>query len=102
MSDKTDATDSAAPAAKEFDPAKVKALRIKTGVVKRTGKEKVMYRKEADKEKEKIEKMKAEGKDEADIKKMTEVCRYQKQILQILAVPFIRDTLTVRLHIPDP
>ena len=74
MSDKTDAaTDSAAPAAKEFDPVKVKALRIKTGVVKRTGKEKVMYRKEADKEKEKIEKMKAEGKDEADIKKMTEV-----------------------------
>ena len=76
MSDKTDATAAApdsAPAAKEFDPAKVKALRIKTGVVKRTGKEKVMYRREADKEKEKIEKMKAEGKDEADIKKMTEV-----------------------------
>ena len=80
MSDKTDAAapaaasaDSSAPAAKEFDPAKVKALRIKTGVVKRTGKEKVMYRREADKEKEKIEKMKAEGKDEADIKKMTEV-----------------------------
>ena len=77
MSDKTDAAapaaDSSAPAAKEFDPAKTKALRIKTGVVKRTGKEKVMYRREADKEKEKIEKMKAEGKDEADIKKMTEV-----------------------------
>ena len=80
MSDKTDAAapaagaDSSAPAAvKEFDPLKVKALRIKTGVVKRTGKEKVMYRREADKEKEKIEKMKAEGKDEADIKKMTEV-----------------------------
>jgi len=78
MSDKTDAaapaagTDSA-PAAKEFDPVRVKALRIKTGVVKRTGKEKVMYRREADKEKEKIEKMKAEGKDDADIKKMTEV-----------------------------
>ena len=79
MSDKTDAAAAPAagadsvPAAKEFDPVKVKALRIKTGVVKRTGKEKVMYRREADKEKEKIEKMKAEGKDEADIKKMTEV-----------------------------
>ena len=59
--------------AKEFDPAKIKALRIKTGVVKRTGKEKVMYRKEADKEKEKIEQMKRDGKDEADIKKMIEV-----------------------------
>ena len=64
----------AAPAVKEFDPVKIKAMRIKTGVVKRTGKEKVMYRKEADKEKEKIEKMKKEGKDDADIKKMTEVC----------------------------
>jgi len=62
-----------APPAKEFDQVKIKALRIKTGVVKRTGKEKVMYRKEADKEKAKVEKMKAEGKDEADIKKMTEV-----------------------------
>ena len=62
-----------APPAKEFDQVKIKSLRIKTGVVKRTGKEKVMYRKEADKEKAKVEKMKAEGKDEADIKKMTEV-----------------------------
>jgi hypothetical protein len=58
---------------KEFDPTRVKALRIKTGVVKRTGKEKIMYRKEADKEREKVEKMKKEGKDDADVNKMIEV-----------------------------
>ena len=65
--------EAAAAPAKEFDPARVKALRIKTGVVKRTGKEKMMYRKEADKEREKIEQMKRDGKDEADVKKMIEV-----------------------------
>merc|ERR1712223_427447 len=45
---------------------------ISTGVVKRCGKEKLSYRKEADMQREKIEKMKVEGKDEADIKKMNE------------------------------
>ena len=55
-----------------MDP-KVRNLHIKTGVVKRTGKEKLSYRKEADQQKAKIEKMKAEEKCEHDIKKMTEV-----------------------------
>merc|ERR1712025_1447889 len=53
------------------DP-RLKKLRIQTGVVKRCGKEKLSYRKEADMQREKIEKMKAEGKEEADIKKMNE------------------------------
>jgi len=56
----------------KMDP-RVKALKIKTGVVKRTGKEKLSYRKEAEQQKVKLEKMKAEGKDEADVKKMGEV-----------------------------
>ena len=56
-----------------MDP-RLKKLRIQTGVVKRCGKEKLSYRKEADMQREKIEKMKADGKDEADIKKMNEVC----------------------------
>ena len=56
-----------------MDP-RLKALKIKTGVVKRTGKEKLSYRTEADQQKAKVEKMKAEGKDEADVKKMVEVC----------------------------
>ena len=55
-----------------MDP-RLKKLRISTGVVKRCGKEKLSYRKEADMQREKIEKMKVEGKDEADIKKMNEV-----------------------------
>ena len=55
-----------------MDP-RVKALKIKTGVVKRSGKEKLSYRQEADQQREKVEKMKAEGKDEHDVKKMTEV-----------------------------
>ena len=54
-----------------MDP-RLKKLRIATGVVKRCGKEKLSYRKEADMQREKIEKMKVEGKEEADIKKMNE------------------------------
>ena len=52
---------------------RLKQMRIKTGVVRRLSKEKLSYRKEADQQKVKIEKMKADGKDEHDIKKMGEV-----------------------------
>ena len=45
------------------DP-RIKQLKIKTGVLKRVGKEKLSYRKEADQQKAKIEKMKAEGREE--------------------------------------
>ena len=55
------------------DP-RLKKLRISTGVVKRCGKEKISYRKEADMQKGKIEKMKTEGRDEIEIRKMNEVC----------------------------
>merc|ERR1712157_35912 len=54
------------------DP-RLKQLKIKTGVLKRVGKEKLSYRKEADQQKAKIEKMKAEGREEIEIKKMGEV-----------------------------
>ena len=54
------------------DP-RIKQLKIKIGVLKRAGKEKLSYRKEADQQKVKIEKMKEDGKDEHDIKKMGEV-----------------------------
>ncbi len=59
----------------------MKSLKIKTGVVKRTGKEKVSYRKEADMQRDKIDKMKAEGKDEADVKKMNEVSANKKDLI---------------------
>ena len=45
------------------DP-RLKQIKIKTGVLKRVGKEKLSYRKEADQQKAKIEKMKEEGKEE--------------------------------------
>lgn len=55
----------------KMDP-RLRALKIKTGVVKRTGKEKLSYRTEADQQKAKLDKMKAEGKDEHDVRKMDE------------------------------
>ena len=48
------------------DP-RLKQIKIKTGVLKRVGKEKLSYRKEADQQKLKIEKMKEEGRDEVVI-----------------------------------
>ena len=56
-----------------MDP-RLKKLRISTGVVKRCGKEKISYKEEAEMINNKIQKMKSEGKDEADIKKINEVC----------------------------
>jgi tubulin-specific chaperone A len=46
---------------------------LPAGVVRRCGKEKLSYRKEVDMQKEKVEKMKAEGRDEYEIRKMNEV-----------------------------
>ncbi|XP_063245089.1 tubulin-specific chaperone A [Bacillus rossius redtenbacheri] len=54
------------------DP-RLKILYIKTGIVKRLAKEKVMYEKEANQQRERIEKLKAEGKDEHTIRKQEEV-----------------------------
>merc|ERR1712121_171346 len=54
------------------DP-RVRQLTIKTGVVKRLYKEKNMYEKESKQMEEKVEKMKAAGEDEYNIKKQIEV-----------------------------
>ncbi|XP_044262044.1 tubulin-specific chaperone A [Tribolium madens] len=54
------------------DP-RLKTLKIKTGVVKRLAKEKVTYEKEADQQRNRIERLKREGKDEYDIRKQEEV-----------------------------
>jgi tubulin-specific chaperone A len=43
------------------DP-RIKTLKIKTGVVKRLTKEKLMYIKETEQQREKVEKLKASGK----------------------------------------
>ncbi|XP_063485839.1 tubulin-specific chaperone A-like isoform X2 [Symphalangus syndactylus] len=50
------------------DP-RVRQIKMKTGVVKRLVKEKVMYEKEAKQQEEKIEKMRAEDGENYDIKK---------------------------------
>ncbi|XP_064903459.1 tubulin-specific chaperone A isoform X2 [Columba livia] len=50
------------------DP-RLRQIKIKTGVVRRLAKEKVMYEKEAKQQEEKIEKMKAEACDDYGIKK---------------------------------
>lgn len=48
--------------------AEVRTLGIKTGAVRRLGKELVMYRDEEKREQEKVQKMKAENGDPYDIK----------------------------------
>lgn len=62
------------------DP-RIKTLRIQTGVVKRCGKEKLSYRKEANQQKAKLEKMKKEGRDDMEIKKMNE--QMQESLMMI-------------------
>jgi tubulin-specific chaperone A len=52
---------------------RIKQITVKTGVLKRVGKEKLSYRIEADQQKVKLQKMKDDGKDEYDIRKMNEV-----------------------------
>ncbi|XP_054041131.1 tubulin-specific chaperone A isoform X4 [Rissa tridactyla] len=54
------------------DP-RLRQIKIKTGVVRRLAKEKVMYEKEARQQEEKIEKMKAEACDDYGIKKQAGV-----------------------------
>ena len=66
------------------DP-RLKQIKIKTGVLKRVGKEKLSYRKEADQQKAKIEKMKEDGKDEVIDENTTNLtCIYCKNIHYIL------------------
>ncbi|KAM3844839.1 tubulin-specific chaperone A [Vipera latastei] len=62
------------------DP-RVRQIKIKTGVVKRLAKEKVMYEKEAKQQEEKIEKMKAEDSDNYAIKKQTEILQESRMMI---------------------
>ena len=54
------------------DP-RVRQIFIKSGVVKRYAKEKQSYEKEAEKERNRLEKFKMENRDEHEIKKQEEV-----------------------------
>lgn len=54
------------------DP-RIRTLKIKTGVVRRLAKEKISYEKEADTQRVRIEKYKADGRDIYDVRKQEEV-----------------------------
>lgn len=54
------------------DP-RIRQIKIKTGVVKRIAKEKVVYEKEAELQKKRIQKITDEGQDEHNIRKQEEV-----------------------------
>lgn len=57
---------------KMADP-RLRQLKIKTGVVKRLAKEKIVYEKECDQQRAYVEKIKRDGKDEYEIRKQEEV-----------------------------
>lgn len=54
------------------DP-RLRQIKIKTGVVKRLTKEKTVYEKEIDQQKQRIERLRNEGKDEHVLKKEEEI-----------------------------
>ncbi|XP_043919638.1 tubulin-specific chaperone A [Protopterus annectens] len=57
-------------------------LKIKTGVVTRLAKEKLMYEKEAKQQEEKVERMKTEeGTDEYMVKKQTEILQESRMMI---------------------
>uniref|UniRef100_A0AAV2IUK0 Tubulin-specific chaperone A n=1 Tax=Knipowitschia caucasica TaxID=637954 RepID=A0AAV2IUK0_KNICA len=62
------------------DP-RIRQIKIKTGVVKRLVKEEAMYRKEAQQQEQKVERMKAEAGDEYVIKKQVEVLQEARMMI---------------------
>uniref|UniRef100_A0A8C3S2F5 Tubulin-specific chaperone A n=1 Tax=Chelydra serpentina TaxID=8475 RepID=A0A8C3S2F5_CHESE len=62
------------------DP-RLRQIKIKTGVVRRLAKEKVMYEKEAKQQEEKIEKMKAEASEDYGIKKQIEILQESRMMI---------------------
>lgn len=85
--------DEQAVSAPAVDPAKLKTLKIKSGVVKRYTKEKLSYEKEASTQRAKIEKFRAEGKDEHFIRQQ-EGCLKESEMM----VPEVQRQLLVNNH----
>lgn len=54
------------------DP-RIRTIKIKTGVVKRITRDKIEYEKEAEEQKEKVERLKMEGRDEFELKRQQDV-----------------------------
>ncbi|GCB60397.1 hypothetical protein scyTo_0011128 [Scyliorhinus torazame] len=62
------------------DP-RTRQIKIRTGVVKRLAKEKLMYEKEAKQQEEKVEKMKVDGNDQYVVKKQIEVLQESRMMI---------------------
>jgi hypothetical protein len=75
------------------DPAKLRSLKIKSGVVKRYMKDLMGYRMEVVQQKAKIEKFKAEGKEELFLRQQVGNLRESEML-----IPDITNRLTVRTH----
>ncbi|CAF4733067.1 unnamed protein product, partial [Rotaria sp. Silwood1] len=69
---------------------KLKDLKIKTGVSKRTWKEYLSYKKEYENEKRKVEKMTNEGRDEYDLRKAQEVFKETESMISHTKSSFIK------------
>lgn len=78
------------------DP-RLKQLTIKTGVLKRLAKEKISYEKEAEQQKVRVEKLKAENGDEHMIKKQEEVLQES-----LMMLPDCQRRLVQALYITVP
>ncbi|XP_054253879.1 tubulin-specific chaperone A [Indicator indicator] len=72
---------SGAPIIPVMADARLRQIKIKTGVVRRLAKEKCMYEKEAKQQEEKIEKMKAEACDDYGIKKQIEILQESRMMI---------------------
>lgn len=52
-----------------MDPQRLRQIRLKTGVLKRLAKEKIVYEREVEQQKTRIERLRAEGKDDYVLRK---------------------------------
>lgn len=62
------------------DP-RVRMIKIKTGVLKRLTKEKTVYEREIDQQKQRIEKLRGEGKDEHVMRKEEEILQESQMMV---------------------
>ncbi|CAF3351721.1 unnamed protein product [Rotaria socialis] len=69
---------------------KLKDLKIKTGVAKRTWKEHLSYKKELENEKKRVAKMTIEGRDEYDVRKANEVLKETESMISHTKSSFLK------------
>lgn len=62
------------------DP-RIRTIKIKTGVLKRLTKEKTVYEREIDQQKQRIERLRSEGKDEHVMRKEEEILQESQMMV---------------------